>query len=316
MFIYLFVVVGIFRGHNNECEWKDAWTAYECHGIDHMNMVVESLDADTEVRRVSPVALFSDTYVDLINGPQDNGWCHGYTCQERISTFYTVVATGKSYEMVFSGTNPQRLRYHLLNADDSQKVVVGTWYANPQRLDVYVNGLYVMPNNGAVEDGEFVWKNDLSAEDYRPSPSSDVYGENFFDRDAATLWINIKGSQPVDIVTTPVVMVTFGVPAIEVDDFFEENLISNLVAFLDIQPSQIRIVEIIAEDSKRRRRRAAGEIEVVFEVGDPPASEIETEEETSTGTPGTTTTAAPTSPSKLTFLIYVRRSGKARQNCA
>ncbi|XP_072027284.1 LOW QUALITY PROTEIN: fibrocystin-L-like [Amphiura filiformis] len=287
---------GIYRGQNDECEWKSAWTAYECHGIDHMMMVVESLDADTEVRRVSPVALYSDTYVDLINGPQDNGWCSGYTCQERISTFYTVVATRMSYELVFSGPNPQRLRYHLLNSDDTQKVVVGTWYANPQRLDVYVDGKYIMPNNGAIENGEFVWKNDLAPEDYIPDPSSNVYGENFFHRDLSTLYINIRGSQAVDIVTTPVVLVTFGVPAITVDDFFEENLINNLVQFLDVLPSQIRIVEIIAEDSKRRRR-AASEAEVVIEVGDPPADSIETEEETSTGTPGTTTAPPTTTPS-------------------
>ncbi len=284
------MIVGIYRGLNGECEWHDDWTAYECHGIDHMMMIVESLDADTEVRRVSPVALYSDTYVDLINGPQDNGWCHGYTCQERISTFYTIVATGKSYELVFSGTNPQRIRYQVLHADDTQKVVVGTWYANPQRLDVYVNGQYIMPNNGAMENGEFVWKNDLAPEEYIPLPTSDLYGENYFDRDTATLYIMIRGSDPVDVVTTPVVMVTFGVPAIAVDEFFEENLINNLVAFLDVEPSQIRIVEIIAADSKRRKR-ATSETEVILEIGDPPADSIETVVTTQnpgTGTPGST----------------------------
>lgn len=75
---------GIYRGNTGQCEWKDAWTAYECHDLDHMAMVIESFDADTETRRISPVALYTDSYVDLVNGPQDHGWCHGYTCQERI----------------------------------------------------------------------------------------------------------------------------------------------------------------------------------------------------------------------------------------
>ncbi len=297
--------LGIYRGHNGECEWKNDWTAFECHGLDHMMMVVESLDADTEVRRVSPVALYTDTYVDLINGPQDNGWCNGYTCQVRISTFYMIVNTGMSYELVFSGTNPQRLRYHLLNSEDTQKVVVGTWYANPQRLDVYVYGLYVMPNNGARENGEFVWKNDLPSEDYKPEPSSNIYGENFFHRDESKMYILIRGATPIDIVTTPVIMLTFGVPAVTIDEFFEENLINNLVLFLDVKPSQIRIVEVIAEDSKRRRKRATGEAEVVFEIGEPPADSIEIEEESSTGTPGTTDLPPTTDPSGETFLLIL-----------
>ena len=41
-------------------------------------MVFESLDGDTEIRRISPVALSTeDGYVDLINGPMDHGWCGG-----------------------------------------------------------------------------------------------------------------------------------------------------------------------------------------------------------------------------------------------
>ena len=33
-------------------------------------------------------------FVDLLNGPQDHGWCFGYTCQKRLSTFPAVVAMG------------------------------------------------------------------------------------------------------------------------------------------------------------------------------------------------------------------------------
>lgn len=84
--------------------------------------MVESMDADTETRRISPVALLANGYVDLINGPQDHGWCLGYTCQERISTFNTLVATGLEYELYFTGTNPQGLRIFFLNAQDTQVI--------------------------------------------------------------------------------------------------------------------------------------------------------------------------------------------------
>lgn len=67
--------------------------------------VIESLDADTLVRRLSPVALSAEGFTDLLNGPMDHGWCFGYTCQERISTFYSIVATGFNYTLYFTGTS-------------------------------------------------------------------------------------------------------------------------------------------------------------------------------------------------------------------
>ncbi|XP_071828580.1 fibrocystin-L-like isoform X3 [Apostichopus japonicus] len=265
---------GIYRG-SGDCVWMSSWQAYKCNNLDHRMMIVESMDADTETRRVSPVALLSDGYVDLINGPQDHGWCHGYTCQERISTFYTIVDTGRFYDLHFTGTNPQHLRYYMLNAEDSQSLVVSTYYSNPQRLDVYVDGIYILPTNGVIEDGVFTWKAPEAGEtnaDYYPSLSSNVLGENYFDRDLHQLFILIRGEAIVEVVTTPVIMTTFGVPAVEVDNFFEENIVQNLANLLNIPPSKIRVVEIISEDSVRRRRRATGEVEVVVEIGDQPSA--------------------------------------------
>ena len=89
------------RGGNSACTWHDGWGAYSCRNITYKFFIIESLDADTETRRLSPIALSSGGYVDLVNGPQDHGWCHGYTCQERISTFYTMVADQQHYEVCF-----------------------------------------------------------------------------------------------------------------------------------------------------------------------------------------------------------------------
>ena len=55
-----------------------SWQAYCCHGLQHHMMVIENMDADTETRRVSPLALVggdsgSVNYTDLMNGPMDHG---------------------------------------------------------------------------------------------------------------------------------------------------------------------------------------------------------------------------------------------------
>lgn len=44
------------------------WQSYECFGLNYRLLSIESMDSDTETRRLSPVAVLGDGYVDLING--------------------------------------------------------------------------------------------------------------------------------------------------------------------------------------------------------------------------------------------------------
>jgi len=90
---------GIIWGHTfgetaTDCAFVMEWNAYRCLNLDHLLLVLESLNIDTEVRRLSPVGIGANGFINLVNSPMDNGWCAGYTCQERVSTFYTMVATG------------------------------------------------------------------------------------------------------------------------------------------------------------------------------------------------------------------------------
>ena len=112
----LLCCLGIVR--DSTCERNYDWNVYTCGGDeanpgpDYRMLMVESMDVDTETRRISPVALFGENdenerYVDLINGPQDHGWCLGYTCQKRLSTFPMLVSIGErdhcmKYERVLS----------------------------------------------------------------------------------------------------------------------------------------------------------------------------------------------------------------------
>ena len=136
---------GITRGTNNQnkCTYVTAWNAYRCENLNHKMFIIESLDADTETRRLSPIAIASEGYLDLINGPQDHGWCHGYTCQERISTFNALISLDKHYEVFMTSSNPQKTRLRLLNVNESEVISVEIFYAKPQRLDVYRKSKYL-----------------------------------------------------------------------------------------------------------------------------------------------------------------------------
>ena len=149
----------------------------------------------------------------------------------------------------------------------SQTLVLAIWYANPQRLDVYSNGVYILPNNAEYVNGKLQYRQSQTVDEFKPAVSSMINGENYFDRDTQSLYLVLRGASIIEIKTTPVVIVSFGVPAVEADEFFEVNLVSNLAALLQISEEKIRVVEIIREDSRKRRRRAADEVEVVLEIG-------------------------------------------------
>lgn len=121
---------------------------YFCPNVtDYRMLIIESLDSDTETRRLSPVAVMSQGYIDLINGPQDHGWCNGYTCQKRLSTFMAIVRARQNADIYLTSTTPNRMRFRLLNSDLNTVTTVGLFYNSFQQIDVYANDIYVSPTN-------------------------------------------------------------------------------------------------------------------------------------------------------------------------
>nr|XP_058131903.1 fibrocystin-L isoform X2 [Dasypus novemcinctus] len=260
---------GIIR--DSTCKYIPEWQSYQCFGMEYAMMVIESLDSDTETRRLSPVAVVSGGYVDLINGPQDHGWCAGYTCQRRLSLFHSVVALNKSYEIYFTGTSPQNLRLMLLNVDHKKAVRVGIFFSTLQRLDVYVNNSLVCPKNTVwnPQEKHCELNRHLYTEKYLPNLNSAVLGENYFDRAYQMLYLLVKGTIPVEIHTTAVIFVSFQLPAVTEDDFYSShNLVRNLALFLKIPSDKIRVSKITRGKSLRKKRSMGLTIEL--EIGDPP----------------------------------------------
>ncbi|XP_053571903.1 fibrocystin-L [Bombina bombina] len=261
---------GIIR--NSACTYISDWESYKCTGLNYEMLVIESLDPDSETRRLSPVAVLGDGYVDLINGPQDHGWCSGYTCQKRVSLFHSIVATNKSYDIFFSGVSPQNLRLMLLNADSTKVVVAAIYFSTPQRLDVYVDDVFIGPNNAEwnSQNTDFILKPPVYQGQYRPQFNSTVHGENYLDRDYNMLYVLLRGSTPVEIHTTPLIVIAFNIPAMTVNEFYGSNLVRNLALFLKIPANKIRVTKIVAEGS--RRRRSTG-LTVSVEIADPPSQQ-------------------------------------------
>ena len=58
--------------------------------------------------------------------------------------------------------------------------------------------------------------------------------------------------------------------AVSIDDFFTKNLVNNLADLLGIDKSLIRVVDIVSENSRRRRRSSDDVAIVQIEIADPP----------------------------------------------
>ena len=303
----IYPLKGIIRGRGfgqeNDCSFESTWNMYLCSNLDHLMLVMESLDEDTEVRRLSPIGIGANGFINLVNGPMDNGWCGGYTCQERVSTFYTIVAAGYDYTIGLTSTNPQEFALHLLNSEDTQGIVVGIIYTNPQGLDVFVvndktgEETFILPTNAQRDDNGNIQYSDrdptLSRNQFIPTLSS-AAGANFYDRETRKLYITIKGNYTYRIKTRPVIMLSLTLQ-VTVEEFFdEENLVRNLALLLGIPNNKIRIVNVVRETQNRRKRQAEQMQTIDCEIGNQPGEEVVTGSNNVTGeTNGTSATSAP-----------------------
>jgi len=264
---------GIYR--DDSCVWNADWRAYKCQNINHRLMVIESMDRDSKIRRLAPIAMLANPgstgYIDLVNGPQDFSCCSGYTCAERLSTFFTMVATGIEYEVMFTSIPPQNFRIHMLHNEGGDAVRAKIWFPKQQRLDIYINGMLMNPNNL-----------DFSSEKYNLLPPEDSYipaltepnGANFFDPGTGHLYLIVKGPSIISIKTQPIVVLKLGM-TVPIENFFEENVVGNLAGLLGIDPANIRVTNIVREGSTGRKRDAGETITgIEFEIGPPPSDTL------------------------------------------
>lgn len=55
--LMMFCACSDLNSQHGGCELRRTWQAYRCKTLQHHMLVIESLDADTETRRLSPLAL-------------------------------------------------------------------------------------------------------------------------------------------------------------------------------------------------------------------------------------------------------------------
>ena len=85
-------------------------------------------------------------------------------------------SSDESFEIYLSSSVPKLMRYQLISSAEDECVRLGIYYANPNRLEVSVNGKFRMPNNGFIDaKGRFRLK---TTNQDLPDVTNKVSGEN------------------------------------------------------------------------------------------------------------------------------------------
>ena len=73
----------------------------------------------------------------------------------------------------------------------------------------FLAGVFINPTNGIIQGSEFTLaaKPPGAPDDYYEPPLTSIGGDNYFDRNRATLFVIVRGQDVVEIRVVPVVVV-------------------------------------------------------------------------------------------------------------
>ena len=200
---------------------------------------------------------------------------------------FCIVLLGESYDVYYTGDPPAKVRIHLINARPNQFIDFSIYFAQRQRMDVYVGGEYVLPLNGR-RDGDNIAYNRPPMDQpnyYRTifdNLDQKIQGVHVYDEHSRTMTITVKGPQNVVIAQTEVAMIQIGMDMMTEDEFFEAELVTRLAELLGVPLANVRVVEAINENLVRDRRASDssnsnsgsqsgnGKLVVYIEIGEQP----------------------------------------------
>lgn len=128
-------------GAFSDCEKRSAWNAQICQNRNIGILLFESLDEDKNDRSVQPVIITNELtgYYNKLNSFMDHVWDGFYTGQIRLSRFPSIIETIGYYNLKYTGTPPNNVRYKLLS--EIGAITVKIPYSNAGSYTVYANGV-------------------------------------------------------------------------------------------------------------------------------------------------------------------------------
>ena len=243
---------GVKGTHSGACTHDVFNHYYKCdETVEYAQVLYQSMDVDTETRRLAPIAYYSQDTVDIINGVKDTSCCAGYACQLRQTTHVMIMKCGEEYELATTGTLNKDFKLHMNRQDPNCKIKLKIYTRRQNRQDVFIDGTLIAPTNAILElDGTFSYQ--------APTPAhvpliSDGVGTNFFDRTGQILHVNLQGGSVVRVIVAKTLILEFDSTSTEMtaDELYEsENLRQYLASLLGIDISKIKVVNVVEENAR------------------------------------------------------------------
>lgn len=236
----------------------------------HRMLVFESMDADTESRRIAPLTLSSQSSVDVLVGATvvDTN-ATGAAHSRHLSSFFPIVAVDQPYNASFGGGSPFHCRLHMLHATSKDAVLLQLNYSGvSERLDVYRSGSHVA-SSGSVTIGGLSER--VHGPLYIPTLEGSDPGANYFDDTTEQLYVLVKTAEPIEILMAPVLKVALEL--ILEGTLSKFAFVRDFAAALAVDASDVVIVRVTTGSSRRRRQQAGSQaVTVEAEVGEQPSA--------------------------------------------
>ena len=88
-----------------------------------------------------------------------------------------MIATGIMCEMMLSNIPPQNFHFHLLHTEGGDAVPIKMWFPKQRRLEIYVDGIFIVPNNIDTTKTEYSL---LPPDDSFIPTMTEMNGANYF----------------------------------------------------------------------------------------------------------------------------------------
>lgn len=239
-------------------------------GATHRMLVFESMDSDTESRRIAPLTLRSSVSTDALEGPsvlaRDDS---GAVVSRFLSSFFPIVAVDRLYNASFDGGSPFHCRLVMLHAAADDDVLLQLNYSGvSERLDVYCSGELVR-SSGLQTVGSLTER--VHGPQHVPALGISPPGSNYYDDATGQLHVLVKGPEPIEIVMAPILKVSLEVG---VEGLLSKSaFVAEFAAALGVERSAVVIVRVSEQNTRRRQQTGASvqTVTVEAEVGEQPS---------------------------------------------
>ncbi|GIL91633.1 hypothetical protein Vretifemale_19242 [Volvox reticuliferus] len=272
---------------------------------DPQMLVLESRDKDSENRNFGPVFFNVSGSIDVVTTAMDHGWCFEYTCQKRLSTFWTYVPTGQTVYINFTGTPSQSFRIWFPYADPNKEVVV----VINMRNTLNRRFTWLPPGNGNSSGRVMPSATPIKIGDGTP------HGAYFWDQDNTLLYVKIKGGMTVETRTESTVMVSQSF-AVSIENFYAQQTVflTNLAFVMGIDTNRIYVAKVVAgsvtasiglEPDKNITVDALPDntVSVGVDPTDPVVTDPATNSSTASPPPPSSPSSSPPPPSSSTVVV-------------